>query len=94
VTDGETTFLAAVNAALAAAMRADQRVIVLGEDVAEGGPYGATAGLADEFGRARVLNTPISEGAVCGAAIGAEASCKDGQEAAVHRYVVRAVQQF
>jgi pyruvate dehydrogenase E1 component beta subunit len=71
VTDGETTFLAAVNAALAGAMRADQRVIVLGEDVAEGGPYGATAGLADEFGRGRVLNTPISEGAVCGAAIGA-----------------------
>ena len=71
MTDGETTFLAAVNAALAKAMRADERVIVLGEDVAEGGPYGATAGLADEFGRTRVLNTPISEGAVCGAAIGA-----------------------
>jgi pyruvate dehydrogenase E1 component beta subunit len=71
VTDGETTFLAAVNAALARAMRSDERVIVLGEDVAEGGPYGATAGLAEEFGRTRVLNTPISEGAVCGAAIGA-----------------------
>ncbi|MBV8987468.1 MAG: alpha-ketoacid dehydrogenase subunit beta, partial [Solirubrobacterales bacterium] len=52
-------------------MRADDRVIVLGEDVAEGGPYLATAGLAEEFGRTRVLNTPISEGAVCGAAIGA-----------------------
>ena len=52
-------------------MRSDQRVIVLGEDVAEGGPYGATAGLAEEFGRMRVLNTPISEGAVCGAAVGA-----------------------
>jgi pyruvate dehydrogenase E1 component beta subunit len=71
VTGGETTFLAAVNAALARAMRSDERVIVLGEDVAEGGPYGATAGLAEEFGRTRVLNTPISEGAVCGAAIGA-----------------------
>ena len=71
MTDGETTFLGAVNAALAKAMRSDPRVIVLGEDVAEGGPYGATAGLADEFGRTRVLNTPISEGAVCGAAIGA-----------------------
>jgi pyruvate dehydrogenase E1 component beta subunit len=71
MSNGETTFLAAVNAALAKAMRADERVIVLGEDVAEGGPYGATAGLADEFGRTRVLNTPISEGAVCGAAIGA-----------------------
>ena len=55
-------------------MRADERVIVLGEDVAEGGPYLATAGLADEFGRDRVLNTPISEGAVCGVAIGAAQS--------------------
>ena len=71
MTDGETTFLAAVKDALADAMRSDPRVIVLGEDVAEGGPYGATAGLAEEFGRTRVLNTPISEGAVCGAAIGA-----------------------
>ena len=52
-------------------MRADERVIVLGEDVAEGGPYLATAGLAEEFGRERVRNTPISEGAVCGVAIGA-----------------------
>ena len=71
MTDGETTYLAAVKNALADAMRSDPRVIVLGEDVAEGGPYGATAGLAEEFGRTRVLNTPISEGAVCGAAIGA-----------------------
>jgi pyruvate/2-oxoglutarate/acetoin dehydrogenase E1 component len=71
VAEDETTFLAAVTAALAEAMRADERVIVLGEDVAEGGPYGATAGLADEFGDKRVLNTPISEGAVCGVAIGA-----------------------
>jgi pyruvate dehydrogenase E1 component beta subunit len=71
MTESETTFVAAVTGALAHAMRADERVIVLGEDVAEGGPYGATAGLADEFGRTRVLNTPISEGAVCGVAIGA-----------------------
>ncbi len=52
-------------------MRADERVIVLGEDVAQGGPYEATAGLAQEFGTTRVINTPISEGAVCGVAIGA-----------------------
>jgi pyruvate dehydrogenase E1 component beta subunit len=71
VSDGETTFLAAITGALADAMRSDPRVIVLGEDVAEGGPYGATAGLAEEFGHTRVLNTPISEGAVCGAAVGA-----------------------
>jgi pyruvate dehydrogenase E1 component beta subunit len=55
-------------------MREDERVIVLGEDVAEGGPYLVTAGLAEEFGRDRVRNTPISEGAVCGVAIGAAQS--------------------
>jgi acetoin:2,6-dichlorophenolindophenol oxidoreductase subunit beta len=71
VTELPTTFVKAINAALARAMRADERVIVLGEDVAEGGPYMATAGLAEEFGRERVLDTPISEGAVCGVAIGA-----------------------
>ncbi len=70
----ETTFVQAINAALARAMREDERVIVLGEDVAEGGPYLATAALADEFGRERVRNTPISEGAVCGVAVGAAQS--------------------
>ncbi|HJX47676.1 MAG TPA: alpha-ketoacid dehydrogenase subunit beta, partial [Gaiellaceae bacterium] len=58
----------------AAAMRADERVFVLGEDVAEGGPYTATAGLAEEFGVARVINTPISEAAITGVAIGAAQS--------------------
>src|SRR5580765_1309053 len=70
----ETTTIKAINGALAAAMRADERVFVLGEDVAEGGPYTATAGLADEFGRARVINTPISEAAITGVAIGAAQS--------------------
>jgi acetoin:2,6-dichlorophenolindophenol oxidoreductase subunit beta len=42
--------------------------------VAEGGPYTATAGLAEEFGVERVLNTPISESAVCGVAVGAAQS--------------------
>ena len=59
---------------LAAAMRADERVFVLGEDVAEGGPYTATAGLAEEFGTERVINTPISEAAITGVAIGAAQS--------------------
>jgi pyruvate dehydrogenase E1 component beta subunit len=71
MTEVETTFVQAINDTLARAMRADERVIVLGEDVAEGGPYTATAGLAEEFGAERVINTPISEGAVCGVAIGA-----------------------
>jgi acetoin:2,6-dichlorophenolindophenol oxidoreductase subunit beta len=69
-----TTYVKAINAALFDAMRADPRVIVLGEDVAAGGPYTATVGLAEEFGTERVLNTPISEGAVCGVAVGAAQS--------------------
>ena len=70
----ETTYLRAITEALAGAMRADPRVLVLGEDVAEGGPWGATAGLAEEFGAERVRDTPISEAAICGIAIGAAQS--------------------
>ena len=70
----ETTYLKAISATLFEAMREDERVLVIGEDVAEGGPYGATAGLAEEFGAERVLNTPISEGAICGVGIGAAQS--------------------
>ena len=70
----ESTYVKAINGALAHAMRADERVIVVGEDVAEGGPYLATEGLAEEFGRERVRNTPISESAVCGIAVGAAQS--------------------
>ncbi len=68
------TFVEAINRTLARAMREDERVIVLGEDVAEGGPYLVTAGLSEEFGRERVRNTPISEGTVCGVAVGAAQS--------------------
>jgi acetoin:2,6-dichlorophenolindophenol oxidoreductase subunit beta len=70
----ETTYIRAITSTLAAAMRADARVFVLGEDVAEGGPYTATAGLAEEFGTGRVINTPISEAAITGVAIGAAQS--------------------
>jgi pyruvate/2-oxoglutarate/acetoin dehydrogenase E1 component len=70
----QTTYLKAINATLFDAMRADPRVFVLGQDVAEGGPYTATAGLAEEFGTERVRNTPISESAICGVAIGAAQS--------------------
>jgi pyruvate dehydrogenase E1 component beta subunit len=70
----ETTYLEAVRSTLAEEMRADPHVLVLGEDVAEGGPWGATAGLAEEFGEERVRNTPISEAAICGVAIGAAQS--------------------
>jgi len=70
----ETTYLEAIRTTLAEAMRKDARVLVVGEDVAEGGPWGATAGLAEEFGTERVRNTPISEAAICGVAIGAAQS--------------------
>ena len=59
----ESTYINAITSTLAGAMRADEQVFVIGEDVAEGGPYTATAGLAGEFGTERVINTPISEAA-------------------------------
>jgi acetoin:2,6-dichlorophenolindophenol oxidoreductase subunit beta len=70
----ETTYVKALGEAMARAMREDERVVVLGEDVAEGGPYTTTAGLAEEFGTERVINTPISESAIAGVAIGAAQS--------------------
>jgi len=70
----EITYVKAITEAMAGAMRADERVFVLGEDVAEGGPYTTTAGLAEEFGTERVINTPISESAIAGVAVGAAQS--------------------
>jgi pyruvate dehydrogenase E1 component beta subunit len=70
----ETTYLASITSTLADEMRNDERVLVLGEDVAEGGPWGATTGLVEEFGAERVRNTPISEAAIAGIAIGAAQS--------------------
>ena len=61
----------AVARAIAQEMRRDERVFLLGEDVEPGGVFKATVGLAEEFGRARVRNTPISEQAILGAAVGA-----------------------
>jgi pyruvate dehydrogenase E1 component beta subunit len=54
-------------------MSRDSSIYVFGEDVALGGPFGVTQGLADAFGSNRVVNTPISEGTVMGLAIGAAA---------------------
>lgn len=69
----ESTFLDAIRAALREEMGRDGSVYVFGEDVALGGPFGVTHGLAEEFGTNRVVNTPISEGTVMGLAIGAAA---------------------
>lgn len=62
----------AICEALAQEMRADPFVVILGEDVAEaGGVFKATEGLLEEFGPMRVRDTPISEAAILGAAVGA-----------------------
>src|SRR6188474_1256534 len=68
----ELTYREAVRDTLATAMRQDDDVFLMGEDIAEmGGSMGVTQGLVDEFGPERVRNTPISEMALAGAAIGA-----------------------
>jgi acetoin:2,6-dichlorophenolindophenol oxidoreductase subunit beta len=68
----EMTYREAVRDALVEAMRADEDVFIMGEDIAEmGGSMAVTQGLLDEFGPERVRNTPISEMAIVGAGIGA-----------------------
>ena len=64
------TYVQAGNAALAQAMREDPRVVALGEDVGRGGIFGQYAGLQAEFGGDRVIDTPISESTIVGAAVG------------------------
>jgi pyruvate/2-oxoglutarate/acetoin dehydrogenase E1 component len=68
----ELTYREAVRDALSTAMRRDDDVFIMGEDIAEmGGSMGVTQGMLDEFGPDRVRNTPISEMALVGAGIGA-----------------------
>src|SRR5436305_3703674 len=68
----EITYREAVRDALARALRNDDDVFIMGEDIAEmGGSMAVTQGLLDEFGPERVRNTPISEMAIVGAGIGA-----------------------
>lgn len=65
------TLVEAVNDALHVAMADDDDVVVYGEDVAQqGGVFRATEGLKDEFGNERVLDTPITEIAIAGSAVG------------------------
>lgn len=83
----QMTYGEAVNEALRIAMREDPSVILMGEDIAGGaevdhlinddawgGPMGVTKGLVQEFGRNRVLDTPITESGFIGAAVGAAAT--------------------
>lgn len=67
----EQTYLEAIRSALEEEMRRDPSVYLFGEDVALGGPFGVTKGLAEGFGANRTVNTPISEATVMGIAIGA-----------------------
>src|SRR4029453_8855671 len=68
----ELTYREAVRDALSRAMREDDDVFIMGEDIAEmGGSMGVTQGMLDEFGPERVRNTPISEMALVGTGIGA-----------------------
>lgn len=67
-----TTYREAMREALREALATDERVIVMGEDVADyGGTYAVTKGLHTEFGRDRVRNTPLAEAGFVGAGIGA-----------------------
>ncbi len=70
--DGKLTYKDAIKEALYEEMLRDSRVIFYGEDVADyGGAFKVTKGLLEAFGRERVFNTPISEAAICGTAVGA-----------------------
>jgi len=65
------TIINAINMALTEEMERDERVVVFGEDVAEtGGVFRATEGLKDKFGGTRVVDTPLSEIAIAGGAVG------------------------
>ena len=70
--DRELTFGEAIKEAIAEEMHRDSRVFIIGEDVAEAGtPFKVLLGLVDEFGKDRVIDTPISEPGFTGLAVGA-----------------------
>lgn len=74
----QSTFREGLQQALVDAMQEDDDVLVLGEDIADpmGGSYKITLGLSERFGTSRVRNTPISEAAIVGAALGAAVAGK------------------
>lgn len=69
-TEVELSMREALNLALDQAMERDDRVLLLGEDIADPGASGPTKGLSTKYGDTRVLDTPISESAIVGAAVG------------------------
>jgi pyruvate/2-oxoglutarate/acetoin dehydrogenase E1 component len=67
----QVTYLGAIRQGMLEEMRRDESVYLLGEDIgAYGGAFKVTAGFLDEFGPERVIDTPLSESAIVGAAIG------------------------
>jgi len=67
----QLTMVKALNLALAEVMREDRDVVLLGEDIGQdGGVFRVTEGLLEEFGAERVIDTPVAEAAIVGAAIG------------------------
>lgn len=68
----EITYLEAVREAMSQIMRENEDVFMLGEDIGVyGGAFGVSRGMIEEFGPERIRNTPISESAIAGAAVGA-----------------------
>ena len=67
----EKTMIEAVRDAMYDELKRDERIIVMGEDVGEGGVFRATDGLMKEFGPDRVMDTPLAEACIVGSAIGA-----------------------
>ncbi len=68
----EITYLEAIRQTLWKEMKRDERVFIIGEDIGRyGGAFGVTHGMLDEFGEKRIIETPISEPSIIGAAIGA-----------------------
>jgi len=66
------SYIDAINEALSQEMERDERVFLLGEDIGlSGGVFKATAGLLDKFGEQRVIDSPLAEGIIIGASIGA-----------------------
>src|SRR6478609_9118631 len=65
------TLIDAIHDTLAEEMRADERIVVIGEDVGQrGGVFRVTVGLMDEFGENRVIDSPLAESLIIGSAIG------------------------
>ncbi len=68
----ELTYLQAISAGLREELRDDERVVLMGEDIAEfGGAFKVTDGFLDEFGADRVMDTPLAESGIIGCAVGA-----------------------